>query len=180
MAAGDNTLEALLVRRTASVCSAQGGTFAPSALLEDYVRFMTTPDTHNDTYCGTCHRMFFANRAGGAALKDCPDNDAHNVDSADALVTTVPVALLAADDARAEKECFAMVQLTRRSPDAGRYASAFSAALRTVARGAATASDAAAAFSARMGLRPTAGRGRRTRSPPDIWGSRSRPPSAWC
>lgn len=29
--------------------------------LKDYVAFMTTPGTHNDTYAATAHRMFFAN-----------------------------------------------------------------------------------------------------------------------
>ena len=43
MAAGDNTLEALLVRRAAAVSAASGGLFAPAALMQDYVSFMTTP-----------------------------------------------------------------------------------------------------------------------------------------
>ena len=36
---------------------------------------LCVPDTHNDKYCGTSHRMFFANMASGKALADCPDND---------------------------------------------------------------------------------------------------------
>jgi hypothetical protein len=42
--------------------TAKEGKFDVDAITKDYVDFMTTPDTHNDTYCGTCHRMFFANR----------------------------------------------------------------------------------------------------------------------
>jgi len=29
------------------------------AVLEDYVKFMTTPGTHNDTYAESFHRSFF-------------------------------------------------------------------------------------------------------------------------
>ena len=30
-----------------------------------YINFMTTPGSHNDTYAGTCHRIFFANLTNG-------------------------------------------------------------------------------------------------------------------
>ena len=63
-----------------------------------------SPNAHNDTYCGTAHRMFFANKMEGLELDKCPDNDGHNVDTADSLVTTVPVALLAADDSEARAQ----------------------------------------------------------------------------
>ncbi len=68
-------MEALLVRRAIAVCGANSGRFDASAVLADYVTFMTTPDTHNDTYCGTCHRMFFENRSKGLPLDRCPSND---------------------------------------------------------------------------------------------------------
>ena len=35
--------------------------------------------------------MFFANRANGKALDECPDNDQHNVDTIDGLVNLPPV-----------------------------------------------------------------------------------------
>lgn len=34
---------------------------SPEAYLGEYVTFMQTPGSHNDTYCSTAHRMFFAN-----------------------------------------------------------------------------------------------------------------------
>ena len=34
-------------------------------VVRRYVKFMTTPGSHNDTYAGTCHRMFFANWKAG-------------------------------------------------------------------------------------------------------------------
>ena len=30
-----------------------------AVVLEDYVKFMTTPGSHNDTYCESFHRAFF-------------------------------------------------------------------------------------------------------------------------
>merc|ERR1711865_1321569 len=76
--------------------TANQGTFSPSSLQDRYVKFMTTPGTHNDCYAGTCHRMFFHNRERGIALAECPDNDNHNVDTQDGLTMTIPVALATA------------------------------------------------------------------------------------
>jgi ADP-ribosyl-[dinitrogen reductase] hydrolase len=95
---GENTLEGSLVRlmvRTLS-SSTDTSTSLTSELhtfRENYVNFMTTADTHNDSYASTCHRMFFANRQNGLELDQCPDNDNHNVDSMDALTLAIPVIL---------------------------------------------------------------------------------------
>merc|ERR1719188_586196 len=68
-----------------------------NSYLEDYVAFMTTPGTHNDTYAATAHRMFFANwvrlgrPARGAELLRCADNDGHNTDSVDGLINVLPL-----------------------------------------------------------------------------------------
>ena len=49
------------------------GAYDRDTYTEDYTAFMTTPGTHDDTYAGTCHRMFFANWSRGVApRKDCP------------------------------------------------------------------------------------------------------------
>jgi len=56
-----------------------------------YMTFMQTPNSHNDTYAATAHRMFFKNMVEGKDPKLCPDNDGHNVDSIDALTIAVPV-----------------------------------------------------------------------------------------
>merc|ERR1711879_527382 len=56
-----------------------------------YINFMTTPDTHNDTYASTCHRMFFKNWKAGVHPEKCPDNDNHNVDTMDGLVLPMVV-----------------------------------------------------------------------------------------
>lgn len=59
--AGESTLEVTLMKRAMDVSTRAGGVFDADKIREDYITFMTTKDSHNDTYCGTCHRMFFAN-----------------------------------------------------------------------------------------------------------------------
>lgn len=59
--AGESTLEVSLMRRAMVVLTSTMGIYKPDELLADYVKFMTTKDSHNDTYCGMSHRVFFAN-----------------------------------------------------------------------------------------------------------------------
>lgn len=136
MAAGDNTLEALLARRVINVTGAASGQFDRTTMQQDYIQFMTTPETHNDTYCGTCHRMFFAKFAAGHPADECPDNDQHNVDAADSIVATIPVALTAHEDAAAALQVAAAVAVTRESPQSQQFAALFAATLRSIVRGA--------------------------------------------
>ena len=56
---------------------------------------MTMPGSHN-AHARRAHTMFFANRERGRALRDCPDNDGHNVDTIDGLVLPTVVALASA------------------------------------------------------------------------------------
>lgn len=130
--AGDNTLEPLLLRRVLNVTAANQGKFNVQALTDDYITFMTTPNTHNDTYCGTCHRMYFSNWKAGMAPKDCPDNDNHNVDTSDSIITTVPVALMTTDEAETMSNVVEMVRITRKSKPSEQYAQIFSKMLRAV------------------------------------------------
>jgi len=134
MSAGDNTLEGLLTRRVINVTS-ELGQFDRSAIQQDYIQFMTTPGKHNDTYCGTCHRMFFAKFAAGHPADECPDNDQHNVDTADSIVTSVPVALTASDDETAISQVKTTVGITRNSPQSEQFAALFASTLRSVIRG---------------------------------------------
>lgn len=62
---GDNTLNTLCSLRAAQALVS--GHFADlsqpdarGAVLSDYVRFMTTPASHSDTYAESCHRSFFS------------------------------------------------------------------------------------------------------------------------
>merc|ERR1712242_295247 len=61
--------------------------------LDDYIQFMTTPDTHNDVYAATAHRMFFANYANKFDKFECADNDGHNTDSVDGIINILIVSL---------------------------------------------------------------------------------------
>ena len=73
---------------------ANGGVFNEDHFRDEYVRFMTTPGSHNDTYASSCHRLFFANLVHGKRQpKDCPEDDGHNMGGIDGLVLPTIVAL---------------------------------------------------------------------------------------
>lgn len=131
---GDNTLEARLMRRVVDVLG-KTRKVDFQALQSEYVRFMTTPNSHNDCYASTAHRMFFKNYIAGKPPDQCPDNDHHNVDTTDALTMTIPVSLFAADDATASQDSSRMVSLTRDSKVSSTLAGVFSNVLRSVVRG---------------------------------------------
>ncbi|XP_062521668.1 uncharacterized protein LOC134196536 [Corticium candelabrum] len=61
--AGDNTLNALCALQVAQALKSQAKHTADitcrAAALEAYVKFMTTPGTHGDTYAESFHRAFF-------------------------------------------------------------------------------------------------------------------------
>lgn len=94
---GENTLEASLARVLMRTIVEHDGQFDADAFREAYMKFMTTPGSHNDTYASTCHRMFFFNRFfKDFPPKDCPDNDGHNVDTVDGLILPTIAALATA------------------------------------------------------------------------------------
>jgi ADP-ribosyl-[dinitrogen reductase] hydrolase len=59
--AGENTLEAQLVRVLMKSIVDNNGCFDADHFRRAYIDFMTREGSHNDTYASTCHRMFFAN-----------------------------------------------------------------------------------------------------------------------
>ena len=92
LAAGENTLEAQLARlliRNVATLGPDGDLAA--TFRSQYITFMRTPGSHNDTYASTAHRMFFANLVAGKEPEHCADQDGHNIDAIDALTLTVPV-----------------------------------------------------------------------------------------
>jgi ADP-ribosylglycohydrolase len=98
---GENTLEGEMARLTMRSMSTQDG-FDYDGLQATYVEFMTRPGSHNDAYASSYHRMFFANRAAGRPLRECPDNDNHNVDAIDGLrICSNPAANLPARRSKA-------------------------------------------------------------------------------
>ena len=65
MKAGDNTLNSVIavefmetLHRVDPNCMKEEEEVR-GIVLEDYVKFMTTPGSHNDTYCESFHRSFF-------------------------------------------------------------------------------------------------------------------------
>lgn len=150
--AGENTLDALvtriLVKSLTSTKKLDVGDFR-----EKYIKFMTTPGSHNDTYAGTCHRMFFSNWINGVAPEKCPDNDNHNVDSIDALMT-VPASTIAYLDASREDRLEAVrnaIQTTRRTTAVLPYAYIYSDMLTMIINGE-TVRNAAGAASIELGM----------------------------
>lgn len=120
---GENTVDADIVRVFYRTMAEQGGVMKPDLLREKYVEFMTTPGAYNDCYMSTTHRMFFANRARGKPLDQCPDNDNHNVDTTDGLSTVIPVVLATAHlpPKEVEKQVAECVSITRESRACERY-----------------------------------------------------------
>ena len=113
---GENTLEAQLARVLMKSIVANNGVFNADHFREAYIKFMTTPGSHNDTYASTCHRMFFANlMLKKLPPKDCPDNDMHNVDTIDGLVLPTISAMTAANEKDAGNVAAATAAVTRRS-----------------------------------------------------------------
>ncbi|OYY81107.1 MAG: hypothetical protein B7Y34_04815, partial [Methylophilales bacterium 16-45-9] len=93
MQAGDNTLNLLCARVLLRSLSAKGH-YDPADFLSEYIRFMTEPDRHNDTYAESYHRDFFANYAKGIAPKDCAGNEGHDTASMGGLVS-LPMVIMA-------------------------------------------------------------------------------------
>ena len=79
--------------------------------------------------------MYFKNYVAGKDPADCPDNDGHNVDSADSIVTTVPVALISDTDTAARSMVAEMVALTRDSKTSQQHAALFATTVRAVVMG---------------------------------------------
>jgi hypothetical protein len=64
-----------------------GGAYDTGRWLKDYVKFMTTPGSHNDTYAESFHRDFFANYARGVAPDMCAiGTEGHNTAQIGAFV----------------------------------------------------------------------------------------------
>ena len=148
---GENTLEGEMARL--AMRSMTAGDFDLDRMQQEYVEFMTKPGSHNDAYASSYHRMFFQNRAGGKALRDCPSNDGHNVDAIDGLVLPA-VDLLggaAQDEADARDAAQRSVGVTRHSPRVEAFVGELSTMLRAVLRGTTASAAAQEAASKLMG-----------------------------
>lgn len=74
--AGENTLTWQLANEAMESLAACGG-YDRDDYLKRYVRFLTTPGRHRDTYLEECHRGFFTNFARGVPLHRCAVKEKH-------------------------------------------------------------------------------------------------------
>jgi ADP-ribosylglycohydrolase len=92
MQAGDNTLN-LLCSRVLLRSLTNNGHYDPTDFLHEYIRFMTEPDRHNDTYAESYHRDFFANYAKGISPENCAGAEGHDTASMGGLVS-LPIVII--------------------------------------------------------------------------------------
>lgn len=94
MLAGDNTLNLLCARVLLRSLNTKGN-IDSTDYLHEYIRFMTEPNRHNDTYAESYHRDFFANYAKGIAPEKCAGTEGHDTASMGGLVS-LPLVIIAA------------------------------------------------------------------------------------
>jgi ADP-ribosylglycohydrolase len=117
MSAGDNTLN-LLCARVLLRSLVSKGHYDKTDFLQAYIRFMITPDQHNDTYAESYHRDFFANFTNGIDPELCAGAEGHDTASIGGLVSLplVIVASLKSESLDASNEAALTQQrLTHRS-----------------------------------------------------------------
>ena len=122
--AGDNTLNLLCVRVLLRTMNTTGR-YDSGDFLRAYIAFMTTPDSHNDTYAESYHRDFFANYAQGVSPERCAGAEGHDTASIGGLVALPPVIVAAMredDPAAVDRTLLAHLRLTHRSTKLERYA----------------------------------------------------------
>jgi len=84
--AGENTLNVQCVRVMMRTITQNGGVFSGDQYLENYIQFMTTEGTHNDTYAEAFHRQFFANFAlHNKEPRECAGEENHDTANAGAF-----------------------------------------------------------------------------------------------
>jgi ADP-ribosylglycohydrolase len=124
--AGDNTLNLLCVRVLLQTMNTTGR-YDAGDFLRAYIAFMTTPDSHDDTYAESYHRDFFANYAQGVSPERCAGAEGHDTASIGGLVALPPVIVAAMredDPAAVDRTSLTHLRLTHRSAKLERYASA--------------------------------------------------------
>ncbi|XP_060922718.1 uncharacterized protein LOC132996457 isoform X2 [Limanda limanda] len=156
--AGDNTLNALCSLRVARSLVAGGFSDASrpdarAAVLSDYVHFLTTPGSHNDTYAESSHRSFFADWQESrptsprevlnfaekrSELKLSSSSPDGQLDAIGCFPMSLPFILLSAsaNQEQAVAAAVEFVKLTHPHPKVSEYVSIYSRALHAVLGGA--------------------------------------------
>jgi len=133
MKAGENTLDTQITRVLYRNLI-KNKQFSQADFLQDFIKFMTTPNTHNDIYASSAIRIFFKNWSLSVPLEKCPGDDKHNVEAIDALVITLPVILanLFAEEQKRNEEVKAAIFATRVAQEAAEFAVIYADLLRCV------------------------------------------------
>ncbi len=121
--AGDNTLNLLCVRVLLRSIH-RVGRYDASEYLRDYIAWMTTPDSHGDTYAESYHRAFFANYSRGVPPEQCAGEENHDTASIGGLVGLPPVIMAtmsSADPSAIDRTVLQHLRLTHRSAVLERY-----------------------------------------------------------
>ena len=118
--AGDNTLNIRLVEVLMNSIIDNQGEYDPTKYLREYIHFMTTPGTHEDTYADTAHIQFFYKLSQGKDAEEATGVENHstgNIGSTVSLPVLVATALQISSDsvAAAEQRAINHVQLTHQS-----------------------------------------------------------------
>lgn len=154
MKAGENTLNALCARVVArSVAESKG--YDWSKTLSDYIAFMTTPGSHNDTYAESFHRDFFRNWAAGVPPEQCArGTEGHNTAQIGGFVMLPAVILANMDDgvAAAKARALKHLSLTHESRKLAGFAEQYAELMYNVASGRQDLRTATAAAAARLNI----------------------------
>jgi ADP-ribosyl-[dinitrogen reductase] hydrolase len=146
MVAGENTLNAVCARLVTRGITAEKG-YSSSRFLADYVSFMTTPGSHNDTYAESFHRDFFSNWAAGVPPERCAGKEGHNTPTIGGFVMLPPVVFANAwrGEALMKRAVVEHLRLTHDSEMLAQRAEVYAGLLADLARGKPLREAAAAA-----------------------------------
>lgn len=110
--AGENTLNVQLCSLLVASLL-EKGRYDAVDYLERYIRFMTTPGMHRDTYIEECHRHFFARYAMGTPPMACGAQEKH----IGGLPGIVPLVIFYAEDPlKAREAALTHLSITHKGP----------------------------------------------------------------
>jgi ADP-ribosylglycohydrolase len=138
MVAGENTLNSVCARLVTRGVAAEKGNYGTARFLKDYVEFMTTPGSHNDTYAESFHRDFFSNWAAGVPPERCAGKEGHNTPTIGGFVMLPPVvfANMWRGEALMKRAVTEHLRTTHESDMLAQRAEVFAVLLASLARGA--------------------------------------------